>query len=471
VWGDPIAVFLCEKCGKPVTDKAVNRKVERFFAAKGADGWYTPEADALVSGAKCAHCGGTSFKKEMDILDVWFESGSSYLALRAAEPEYPPISDLYLEGGDQHRGWFHSSLLCTVGTENHAPYKHVATCGWTLDENGQAMSKSRGNDVDPVDIANRMGGEIVRLWVASVDFREDVVGSERLMQSIAENYRTIRNNLFRYALGNLYDFDPAKDAVACDKLEPLDQFMLLQTVAMSTDVTRWYGEFAFHKIYQRVLNFCAVDLSAFYFDVLKDRLYTSAPGSPGRRSAQTAIWRIVEAMTRLLAPIMSFTTDEVWRYLPKVANRPQSVHLATFPTREEIVGSGAPSDNAKLLEDWATLRSVREQVLKELEGARNAKQIGKALEAQVKISAADPVYSVLDRYREQLRYLFIVSAVTLEQKSGNGTGPVAVQVNRADGQKCDRCWNYSVHVGEDKNYPTVCERCSAVLRELEGGAH
>jgi len=480
VWGVPIAVFLCEKCGKPVTDKTINSKVERLFATKGADGWYTPEADALASGAKCAHCGGTSFKKEMDILDVWFESGSSYLALRAAEPEYPPVSDLYLEGGDQHRGWFHSSLLCTVGTENHAPYKHVATCGWTLDENGQAMSKSRGNDVDPVDIANRMGGEIVRLWVASVDFREDVVGSERLMQSTAENYRTIRNNLFRYALGNLYDFDPAKDAPPFDKLDPLDQYMLLQTVAMSADVTRWYNEFAFHKIYQRVLNFCAVDLSAFYFDVLKDRLYISVPGSPGRRAAQTAIWRILEAMVRLLAPIMSFTADEVWGYLPKVANRPESVHVAKFPMHEEILGletgqagslPAADSANAKLLEDWATLRSVRDQVLKELEGARNAKEIGKSLEAQVKISAADPVYTVLNRYRDQLRYLFIVSAVTVEQKSGNGTGPVAVQVSRADGKKCDRCWNYSVHVGEDKNYPTVCERCSAVLRELEGGAH
>ena len=480
VWGVPIAVFLCEKCGKPVTDKTINSKVERLFATKGADGWYTPEADALASGAKCAHCGGTTFKKEMDILDVWFESGSSYLALRTAEPEYPPVSDLYLEGGDQHRGWFHSSLLCTVGTENHAPYKHVATCGWTLDENGQAMSKSRGNDVDPVDIANRMGGEIVRLWVASVDFREDVVGSERLMQSTAENYRTIRNNLFRYALGNLYDFDPAKDAVPFDKLDPLDQYMLLQTVAMSADVTRWYNEFAFHKIYQRVLNFCAVDLSAFYFDVLKDRLYISVPGSPGRRAAQTAIWRILEAMVRLLAPIMSFTADEVWGYLPKVANRPESVHVAKFPMHEEILGvetgqagslPAADSANAKLLEDWATLRSVRDQVLKELEGARNAKEIGKSLEAQVKISAADPVYTVLNRYRDQLRYLFIVSAVTVEQKSGNGTGPVAVQVSRADGKKCDRCWNYSVHVGEDKNYPTVCERCSAVLRELEGGAH
>ncbi len=469
IWGVPIAVFLCEKCGKPLMDPAVNGQIEKLFARAGADAWYTPEADALVPpGTKCAHCQVTTFKKEMDILDVWFESGSSYLALRAAEAEYPSASNLYLEGGDQHRGWFHSSLLCTVGTQDHAPYKHVATVGWTLDESGQAMSKSRGNDVDPVDIAGRLGAEIVRLWVASVDFREDVVGSERLMQNVAENYRTVRNNLVKYSLGNLYDFDPSRDAVPFSKLEALDQYMLRQTVAMAADVTRWYDEFAFHKIYQRILNFCAVELSAFYFDVLKDRLYTSATNSPGRRAAQTVIWRILEAMIRLLAPVMSFTSEEVWGYLPKVANRPQSVHMALFPKAEEIFGSPQVPDDLKQLEDWTTLRGVREVVLKELECARNAKQIGKGLEAQVRISAAEPVYSVLARHRDQLRYLFIVSAVTLEQKeSGNGIGVAAVVVSKASGAKCERCWNYSTHVGEDKNYPTVCERCSPVLSEIE----
>jgi isoleucyl-tRNA synthetase len=345
----------------------------------------------------------------------------------------------------------------------------VATEGWTLDETGQALSKSRGNDVDPVDIANRLGAEIVRLWVASVDFREDVVGSERLMQSVAENYRTIRNNLFKNSLGNLYDFEPSRDALPFDQLEALDQYMLRQAATMVADVIRWYDEFAFHKIYQRVLNFCAVELSAFYFDVLKDRLYTSAPNSRGRRAAQTTIWRILETMVRLLAPIMSFTCEEVWGYLPLVANRPPSVHMALFPKPEDILGGANVPDDPKQIEDWTTLRSVREQVLKELEGARNSKQIGKAVEAQVKVLAAEPVYSVLARYRDQLRYVFIVSAVTLEEKkSGNGTGPVTVAVSKADGQKCERCWNYSVHVGDDKNYPTVCERCSAVLKEIEG---
>jgi len=471
IWGVPIAVFLCDNCGKPLLDARVNRQVEKLFARAGADAWYTAEADTVLPAAKCEHCGGAKFQREMDILDVWFESGSSYLALRAAEPEYPPTSNLYLEGGDQHRGWFHSSLLCTVGSENHAPFKHVATVGWTLDESGQAMSKSRGNDVDPVDIAGRMGGDIVRLWVASVDFREDVVGSERLMQSIAENYRTIRNNLFRYGLGNLFDFEPGRDAVAFEKLEAIDQHMLRRTSAMAADVIRWYEDFAFHKIYQRVLNFCAVELSAFYFDVLKDRLYISAPRSPARRSAQTAIWRILEALVRLLAPIMSFTCDEVWDALPTVAGRTASVHLAQFPTRAEILGGAQVPDDPRQLEDWTSLLAVRDQVLKALEEARNAKQIGKSLEAQVRLYATDSAYVVLARYQELLRYLFIVSSVTLEQKpSGNGTGSVGVQVSKAQGTKCDRCWNYSIHVGEDKDYPTVCERCSAVLRELEKAA-
>jgi isoleucyl-tRNA synthetase len=473
VWGVPIAVFLCESCGKPLNDHAINRKVVELFVRGGSDSWYTPEADAVLpQGSKCPHCGGTKFEKESDIFDVWLESGSSYLALRAAESEYPWPSDLYLEGGDQYRGWFQSALLCGMGEKGSPPYKMVVTPGWTLDETGQAMSKSRGNDVDPVDIAGRLGAEIVRLWVASVDFREDVVGSERLMQTTAENYRTIRNNLFKNALGNLYDFDPQTDVVAFEEMEAIDQYMLRQTAKLTTDVRAWYADFAFHKIYQRVINFCAVELSAFYFDVLKDRLYTYASDSPGRRSAQTALWRIVEAMVRLLAPILTFTCEEVWQYLPKVAGRPESVHLTQFPEAKDILGDDriAPED-AQQQQDWATLLAVREQVLKALEEARNSKLIGKSLEAQVTISASEPVYLILTKYREQLRYLFIVSGVEIEQaSSGNGAGSVKVVVSKAHGKKCDRCWNYSTHVGEDSAYPTVCERCSAALKEIEAAA-
>ncbi len=471
IWGVPIAVFLCEGCGKPLNDPAINRKVIELFARGGADAWYTPEADALVpAGTQCAKCGHTKFAKETDILDVWFESGCSHAAVLGHEPGLPWPADLYLEGGDQHRGWFHSSLLCAVGTRNQAPYRAVATNGWTLDEQGRALSKSRGNDVDPVDIANRLGGEIVRLWVASVDFREDVVGSEQLMQRVAESYRKIRNSLFRYVLSNLYDFDPQKDAVAFEEMDILDQYMLRQTVAMSADVTRWYDEFAFHKIYHRINDFCVVELSAFYFDVLKDRLYISAPNSQARRAAQTAIWRIGEALVRLLAPITSFTCEEVWQYLPAVPDRPASVHLANFPAASDIMGGAAAADDPRQREDWSTLLAVRTEVLKALEEARKSKLIGGAnLEAQVTITAAEPVFSVLSRYADRLRYLFIVSAVTLlPGKSGNGTGAVTVQVSKAEGRKCERCWNYSTRVGEDTNYPTVCERCSAVLKEIGG---
>jgi isoleucyl-tRNA synthetase len=481
VWGVPIAVFLCESCGKPLNDQDVNCKVVELFRKSGADAWFTTESDTLLlAGTKCPHCNGTKFEKETDIFDVWLESGASYLALIDDEPDYPWPSDLYLEGGDQYRGWFQSSLLCAMGTHGTPPYKGVVTPGWTLDEKGQAMSKSRGNDVDPVDISSRLGGEVVRLWVASVDFREDVVGSEALMQRVGENYKKIRNT-FRYILGNLEGFDPQRDAVSFDQMEALDQYMLRQTVAFTADVRNAYDEFAFHKIYHRLNHFCIVDLSAFYFDVLKDRLYIFAPRSQARRSAQTAIWRIGEGLVRLLAPIMTFTCEEVWKYLPSVACREDSVHLVHFPSQADILSVTATSDQEKLLgyveklngssnpdDDWASLRSVRNEVLKALEEARNNKLIGTGLEAQVTITASDPIYSLLQRYAGQLRYLFIVSQVTLVQGSGNGTGGVHVEVKKADGAKCERCWNYSTHIGDDKIYPTVCERCSTVLKELEG---
>jgi isoleucyl-tRNA synthetase len=470
VWGVPIAVFLCGGCGKPLNDHAINRKVVELFARSGADAWFTSESDTILpDGTRCPNCGGAKFEKETDIFDVWLESGASYLALVAAEPEYPWPSDLYLEGGDQYRGWFQSSLLCAMGARGTPPYRGVVTPGWTLDEKGQAMSKSRGNDVDPVDIANRLGGEIVRLWTASVDFREDVVGSEALMQRVGENYKKIRNT-FRFILGNLDGFDPIKDAVAFDELQPLDRYMLRQAVEVSAEVQRSYEEFAFHKIYHRINNFCGVELSAFYFDVLKDRLYTSACKSVSRRAAQTAIWRIGEALVRLLAPILSFTCEEVWRYLPPVEGRLESVHLTTFPAAGDLLGANdvAVAPDPTQADDWKTVLAVRETVLKALEEARNQKLIGGNLQAEVTLTAVDPAFSVLERFKSELRYFFIVSAVEVKKGSGNGDSPVAVQVGKAPGLKCERCWNFSTRVGEDKDYPTVCERCSAVIKEIGG---
>jgi isoleucyl-tRNA synthetase len=468
VWGVPIAVFLCDNCGKPVNDSHINRKVVQFVSQHGADAWYTPEADAILSsGHKCAHCAGTKFRKETDILDVWFESGSSHAAVLGHEPNLPWPADLYLEGGDQHRGWFHSSLLCAIGYEGSAPYRMVATSGWTLDEQGRAMSKSLGNTVDPVEIADTLGGEIVRMWVASVDFREDVACSPQIMQRVAGIYRDIRNT-FRFILGNLDGFDPVKDAAAFEQMQPIDQYMLRQAVEVSADVQRSYEEFAFHKIYHRINNFCGVELSAFYFDVLKDRLYTSGRKSVSRRAAQTAIWRIGEALVRLLAPIMSFTCEEVWQYLPPVEGRLESVHLTTFPEARDLLGTNeaAIAPDPKQADYWKTVRAVRETVLKALEEARNQKLIGGNLQAQVTLTAVDPVFSVLERFKNDLRYFFIVSAVEVKKGAGNGDAPVVVQVGKAPGLKCERCWNFSTHVGEDKNYPTVCERCSAVLKEI-----
>jgi isoleucyl-tRNA synthetase len=477
VWGVPIAIFVCTGCNQALKDPQVNKKVVALFAKSGADAWYTPEADHLADGANCP-CGGTTFQKEADILDVWFESGCSYLVETASESNQPWPSDLYLEGGDQYRGWFMSSLLCSLGAHGSAPYKMVATPGWTLDEQGRAMSKSRGTDVDPVDIANRMGAEIVRLWVASVDFREDVVGSEKLMQRIAESYRDIRNKLFRFVISNLYYpgtpetyFDPEVDGVPFQEMEAVDQFILRRTWALSAEVIRYYQQFDFHKIYQSVNAFVISELSAFYLDVVKDRLYTYAPKSRGRRSAQTALWRIGEAMTRLLAPILSFTCDEVWQYLPKMESRPASVHLAKFPEAKDVLGEGVPAEDPRQQEDWAQLLTVRNQVLKSLEEARNQKQIGKSLEAQVKVTASDPAYSVLERYKPDLRYAFIVSQVDLERgPSRNGTGHLKVEVAKAAGKECERCWNYSTRVGEDPKYPTLCERCTPVVKEIEASA-
>jgi isoleucyl-tRNA synthetase len=390
---------------------------------------------------------------------VWFESGSSHAAVIGREP-----ADFYLEGGDQYRGWFHSSLLCEVGARNQSPYRAVATNGWTLDEQGRAMSKSLGNGVDPVEIAEKMGGEIVRLWVASVDFREDVRCSDNLMQRVADNYKKIRNTI-RAMLGNLYDFDPARDALPFEQLQGIDQYMLGETAKLTRDVTAWYQAFQFHRIYQRIIAFCAADLSSVYIDLSKDHLYTYAPNNPERRSAQTALWRITEALTRLLAPILSFTMDEIWRYLPNLQGREASVHLAQFPKPEEL----APNADSSIQSDWEMLLALRPEVKKPLEEMRNRKEIGSDLEAQVTIAASEPTYSVLKRWEKDLRYLYIVSQVKLTQAAGNGSTPISVTVAKADGTKCERCWNYSTRVGEDEKYPTVCERCSASLAAIEAG--
>jgi isoleucyl-tRNA synthetase len=468
IWGVPIAVFFCEACGKLHEDPATNRAVISLFEREGADAWYAHPASEIVPlGTKCAHCAATTFRKEMDIIDVWFESGSSQASvLPKIFGQWKP-ADMYLEGGDQYRGWFHSSLLCSIGLNGESPYKAVATNGWTLDENGRAMSKSLGNTVDPVDIAKRMGGDIVRFWVASVDFREDVRASENLMARVAENYRKIRNT-FRYILGNLHGFSPAEDAIPFELMEPLDQYMLLRTAEVAAEARAWYDQMLFHRIYQRLNEFFAVDLSAQYFDVLKDRLYTFPISSRERKSAQTALWRIGEALLRLIAPILSFTADEAWRFMPQMLARPESVHLAILPSANDITGEIRDREQAaQVRSDWEYLFTVRELALRQLEELRNDKTIKANLEARVTISASGDNYSRLLQYADKLPGFFVVSQVSLTRQD-TPDSPIAFEVGKAEGKKCERCWNFSTHVGEDKKFPTVCERCSANLAIIEG---
>jgi isoleucyl-tRNA synthetase len=476
VWGVPIAIIFCEGCDEYLRAPDVQRAIVELFRREGSDAWYRLKPEEIVpAGTRCAKCGGTQFRKEMDIVDVWFESGSSYLAVESSEPDLPWPSDMYIEGGDQYRGWFHSSLLCSIGARNSAPYRTVGTIGWTLDMQGRAMHKSLGNDVDPVDIANRMGAEIVRLWVASVDFRDDVRSDETLMQRIAETYRKIRNT-FRYIVSNLYDFDPERDAVPFADMEFLDRVALVQTAEISQRLLGWYDAFLFHRVFQDVNEFCVEALSKTHFDIIKDRLYTYAPNSRARRSAQTAIWRIGEALVRLLAPLMSFTAEEVWGFLPKLQSREPSVHLAIFPKPESIPGEGfsfTSKETLALQAEWQDLSRVRDEVLKALEAARNQKLIGSALEAEVRLGVPESLLGLVQRHEKDLRYLFIVSSVQLEAApSGNGSGSgISVEIRKAPGQKCERCWNYSTQVGSDSRYLTVCERCSAALQEIETGAH
>jgi isoleucyl-tRNA synthetase len=462
IWGVPIALFLCESCNEPLNDPAINKSIVQLFEREGADAWYKRSpSELLPKGTKCPNCGGKEFRKEMDILDVWFESGASWHAVLEVEPELRFPADLYTEGGDQHRGWFHSSLLSAVGLRDEAPYKMVATSGWTLDEQGRAFSKSLGNGVDPVDIANRLGGEIVRLWVASVDFREDVAASENLMQRVSENYRKLRNTL-RFLLSNLYDFSPPHHAVHFSQLQPLDQYILARTAELDAAIRTAYDEFEFHRAYQALNEFINTDLSALYLDVVKDRLYTLAPDSPARRSAQTALWRIAEALTRLIAPILSFTADEVWQHLPALEGRESSVHLALFPDVADIV----PGRVAGLEEDWAKLLRIRELVNIELEALRANKAIGKGLDAAVTLITTEGSDEgmILRRYEDALPEFFNVSQVTVQPVGATkDAAAVIVEAATADGAKCERCWRVVPDVGSDSRWPTVCARCSEAL--------
>jgi len=457
VWGVPLVIFYCDACGEQLRDFAALRQVLGWFEREGANAWFARSPEELLPPGTRCRCGAARWRKETDILDVWFDSGSSHLAVldgRDRDHRWP--ADLYLEGPDQYRGWFQSSLLVALAVKDSAPYRRVLSHGWTLDAEGRPMSKSLGNVLSPREICDRWGADLLRLWVASQDYHAELRMSEQVMAQLGEAYRKLRNT-FRFALSNLNDFSPERDAVPHGKLWELDRWMLERAARLVRDCRGWYDEFEFHRIFHAVHDFAVVELSAFYFDVLKDRLYTFAPASLGRRSAQTAIHRIAHSLVRLLAPILVFTTEEVWKHLPRFSPDPRSVHLARLPEPAEL-STGLPPEQAA---NWERLLEVRERVLKALEQARNEKRIASSLEARVRLSMDGALGELLERYRAWLPAVFIVSQVELNR------GTDGVHVERAHGGKCERCWNYSTQVGASANYPTVCERCLEALEELE----
>ncbi len=471
VWGVPITVFHCDDCKKPIMDASLAQPAIELFRKEGADAWYAhSEAELLPPGAHCPQCKGTKLRREMDILDVWFDSGSSQYAVLGRRPDLPWPADVYLEAGDQYRGWFHSSLLVALGTRGSAPYRQVLTHGWVLDAQGRAMSKSIGNVIEPMEVIKTHGAEILRLWAASVEFGEDVSISPEMLTRLSEAYRKLRNT-FRYCLGNLYDFDPAKDSVDAGQLEEIDSWVLLRTAELTERVRAAYADYAFHKVYRGVYDFATVDLSAFYFDILKDRLYTSPARSVRRRAAQTTLYRIADALVRLVAPLLCFTADEVWSHLPGPQGREKSIHLAQFIAPTDL-RAGLPETHLKRLDNWPRLIAIRNEVLKALEGARQEKFIGGSLEASVRLAVSGDLAALVEEYAALLPGLFIVSRVAISNQPVEGARVtelpgLSVKIEKAPGQKCERCWNYSEQVGKDLRYPTVCERCSAALKEIE----
>jgi isoleucyl-tRNA synthetase len=457
VWGVPITVFYCEACREPVTDRKLLDPIVAQFAEHTADIWYErTAAELLPPNYKCSKCGGAEFSKETDILDVWFDSGSSHLAVLNETFGLPWPADVYLEGGDQYRGWFHSSLLVGTGLRGGAPYRACLLNGWVLDGEGKAMHKSLGNSIEPESVIKDNGADILRLWTASVEFNEDVRMSPVILTRLVDAYRKLRNT-FRYMLGSLAGF-VAADALQSAELEEIDQWVLLRAEDLIVRCREWYRNYEFHKVYHAVYAFATVDLSSIYFDVLKDRLYCSAPKWRIRRSAQTALARLLDSLVRLLAPLISFTAEEVWGHMDKQ----ESVHVALFPEASDLAAGLGAEARAKGA-NWDRLMPVRDTVLKSLDAARNEKLIGAPLEAQVRLTASGDLYNLLAQYAVELPGLFIVSQVTLERAEA---AELAVKVERAAGGKCERCWKYTTDVGSDTAFPTICKRCAAAVREI-----
>jgi isoleucyl-tRNA synthetase len=454
VWGVPIPAVDCAACGEAIIAPALVEKTAGVFEQYGVESWYErPTEDFVPSGLTCPSCGGTTFEREMNILDVWFDSGSSHEAVLSAWPELTWPADVYLEGTDQHRGWFQSSLLVGLGTRGHAPFRWIITNGFVIDVDGRKMSKSLGNSIEPRDIIKGSGADIVRLWTAMSDYREEIRVSQEILARVVEAYRKLRNTS-RFLLANLYDFDPVKDRVPPGQLEEVDRYVLAKYADVGQRILRAYEAFDYPTVCQTLNAFTTVDLSAFYADVSKDRLYTFGARSRERRSAQTAMYLIVDGLTRLMAPIVSFTADEVWRFIP--GKRDESVHLTVFPKADEL----SALVDVDLTTRWDSLVAVRERVLAEIEPLRKNKQIGSSLQAKVVLAAAGAQLELLERHANHLPMLFIVSEVELRKADDDG---LTVTIERAEGVKCERCWRYVPSVSSDPALAGLCDRCQGAL--------
>lgn len=464
-WGVPIPIFFCKECGLELINDASIAAVASLFREKGSDSWYEVDPkDILPEGTKCT-CGCAEFEKENDIMDVWFDSGSSHAAVLETRDDLRWPADMYLEGSDQHRGWFQSSLLTSVATRGEAPFKTVLTHGYVVDGQGRKMSKSLGNGIDPEDVIKEYGADILRLWVASSDYKTDIRISKELLKQLSEVYRKIRNTS-RYILGNIYDFNPDKDMVKYEELEELDRWALMKLSQLIKKVDEAYGSYEFHMMFHAIHNFCVVDMSNFYLDIIKDRLYTSKADSKERRAAQSVMYEILDSLVRMLAPVLAFTSEEIWQYLPhKASDDRESIQLNSWPVLNEKYL------DSKLEEKWSRILDLRSDVSKALEIARADKTIGLSLNAKIVVYADAKSYEFIKDIEAQLATIFITSGFELNKADnvpanalkGEYTEGIWVMVVPADGEKCERCWMQSVSVGKNEYHPTLCERCCSVL--------
>lgn len=468
LWGVPLPIFYCANCGKEVINDATINHLKRLFGEHGSDIWYSAHVEKLLPpGIRCPACGHGSFTKEDDTMDVWFDSGSSHWAVLRQPSHWPEQvwpADLYLEGSDQHRGWFNSSLSTAVANTGEPPYRAVLTHGFVVDEQGRKMSKSLGNVVDPLKVVRQLGADILRLWVCSADYRGDLAASDSILKQIAEAYRKIRNT-FRFLLGNLYDFQPG-GRVPYGELPEIDRYILLRLERLKRSVLRSYREFEFHIVHHTLHSFCVLDLSAFYLNVLKDRLYCEHPESKGRRAAQTVLYELLDTLLRLVTPVLAFTSEEIWRYVPAVDKKAVSVQLLDMPALNDDYL------DPELEDRWGRLLKVREVILEALERARQGKLIGDSLEAAVSLYANGENYGFLRAAQDELRTIAIVSQLAVAplgtpQPEGAVTdGDITVSVRRAAGVKCARCWVYTEAAGQGSVSPGLCVRCAEVVEAL-----